>query len=392
VTGVAAARALVMVLAVVVGAAACGAPGTSPSPSLTPAAAGSPAAGSPAAGSAAAATPTQASTLSPVSPSVTAFYYPWYGSLAHDGAWRHWNQLGHKPAADIASSFYPQRGAYSSRDPAVLAAQMADLRSARIGVIAVSWWGQGTWDDSSLDAVFVAAASAGIKIAFHMEPYQGQTAASIASDIRYLLGRYGTSAALQRVSRPTSGSPSTAARPLFYLFASSRLLRADLKATIAGLRGTVYDSIVMVHSPNAISATRVGADGVYTYDALASPDAFATLVSDCRTANLICSPSVAPGFDNSNAVATGLLFVDRASGGRYDAMWQAAISARAEWISVTSYNEWHEGTQIEPATASAIGTRTYAGYDGAYGSALADSPSAYLVRTAYWIDHFQPGG
>jgi hypothetical protein len=148
----------------------------------------------------------------------------------------------------------------------------------------------------------------------------------------------------------------------------------------------------MVHSPKAISAKRLGADGVYTYDAMASPEAFAALVSDCRTDNLICSPSVAPGFDNSNAVATGLLFVDRAGGARYDAMWQAAISAGAEWISVTSYNEWHEGTQIEPATASAIGTRTYAGYDGAYGSASADSPRAYLVRTAYWIDRFQPGG
>jgi hypothetical protein len=167
---------------------------------------------------------------------------------------------------------------------------------------------------------------------------------------------------------------------------------ADLKATIAGLRATAYDSIVMIHSPKAISATRLGADGVYTYDALASPDAFATLVGDCRTANLICSPSVAPGFDNHNAVATGLLFVDRAGGARYDAMWQAAISAGAEWISVTSYNEWHEGTQIEPAAASAIGPRTYAGYEGAYGAATADAPRAYLVRTAYWIDRFSPGG
>jgi hypothetical protein len=269
---------------------------------------------------------------------------------------------------------------------------MSDLRSARVGVIAVSWWGQGTWDDGTLDALFGAAANAGIKIAFHMEPYQGQTAASIASDIRYLLGRYGTSPALLRTARPTSGDASTAPRPVFYLFGSSRLPPADLKATITGIRGTAYDSIVMVHSPKAISATRVGADGVYTYDALAAPDAFATLLSDCRTANLICSPSVAPGFDNHNAVATGLLFVDRANGSRYDSMWQAAIAAGAEWISVTSYNEWHEGTQIEPAVSSSSGTRTYVGYEGAYGVAAADAPRAYLVRTAYWIDRFAPGG
>lgn len=384
--GVPGASVLILVLAAMVGAAGCGAPGTSPGPGGSVAPSGS------TAGPVGSAAPSQAPILATVSTGVTAFYYPWYGTSSHDGAWRHWNQLAHKPPADIASSFYPQRGAYSSRDLAVLAAQMADLRSARIGVIAVSWWGQGTWDDSSLDAVFAAAGSAGIKIAFHMEPYQGQTAASIASDVRYLLGRYGTSAALLRISRPTSGSPSTAARPVFYLFGSSRVPAADLKATIAGLRGTAYDSIVMVHSPKAVSATRVGADGVYTYDAMASPDTFAGLVADCRAANLICSPSVAPGFDNRNAVATGLIFVDRASGARYDSMWQAAIAAGTEWISVTSYNEWHEGTQIEPAVAWTSGPRTYSGYGGVYGSANADAPRAYLVRTAYWVNRFSPGG
>jgi len=58
---------------------------------------------------------------------VTAFYYLWYGTSAHDGAWRHWNQLNHQPPDDIASSFYPLGGPYSSRDPAVLAAQMKAL-------------------------------------------------------------------------------------------------------------------------------------------------------------------------------------------------------------------------------------------------------------------------
>ena len=383
--------ALILVLAAMVGVAACGDPGTSPAPNVSEApSVGVSSAASQSVSPAPIATPAQTEAAA-ASTSVTAFFYAWYGSLGHDTAWRHWNQLAHKPPTDIASSFYPERGAYSSRDPEVLAAQMADLRSARVGVIAVSWWGQGTWDDGTLDALFGAAANAGIKIAFHMEPYQGQTAASIGSDIRYLLGRYGNSAALLRTARPTSGDASTAPRPVFYLFGSSRLPPADLKATIAGLRGTADDSIVMVHSPKAISATRVGADGVYTYDALAAPDAFATLAADCRTANLICSPSVAPGFDNHNAVATGLLFVDRANGSRYDSMWQAAIASGAEWISVTSYNEWHEGTQIEPAVSSSNGSRTYVGYEGAYGAAAANAPRAYLVRTAYWIDRFAPG-
>jgi len=33
----------------------------------------------------------------------------------------------------------------------------------------------------------------------------------------------------------------------------------------------------------------------------------------------------------------------------YDWMWHAAIAAHADQVTITSFNEWHEGTQIEPA-------------------------------------------
>ena len=42
---------------------------------------------------------------------VSAFYYPWYGTAADDGAYQHWAQDGHTPPNDIASSYYPARGA-----------------------------------------------------------------------------------------------------------------------------------------------------------------------------------------------------------------------------------------------------------------------------------------
>ncbi len=323
---------------------------------------------------------------------VTAFFYAWYGSLSHDGAWRHWDQNGHDPPGDIASSYYPLRGPYSSRDPAVLAAQMAELRDAGVGAIAVSWWGQGGWDDETLDAVFAAAGDAGIKVAFHIEPYSGRTPASIVADVHALLARYGKSQALLRIARPTSGSPNPSPRPVFYIFASSQLPTDGLQKAIASLRGTADDSIVLLHSPRARTATRVGADGVYTYDPLVSdPSEFGTLVSDCRAANLICSPSVSPGFDNTHAVSTGLQMVDRAGGSRYDSLWQEAIDAQAEWVSIVSYNEWHEGTAIEPARPFSSGGRTYLSFDGAFGQTGTDAAYAYLERTAYWVEAFEAG-
>ncbi len=383
----------VLAVAAIVGAA-CGSAGPSPSPARPSVATTPTPTAGPTPTPTATPTPTVAASPTaglPPASNVTAFFYAWYGNPSGDGAWRHWTQRAHLPPDDIASAFYPERGPYSSRDPAVLSDQMAELVRARIGVIAVSWWGVGSWEDQSLDGIFSAAEAAGIKITFHVEPYQAQTVASVAADIRYLLGRFGSSPALYRVARPTAGSASTAPRPVFYLFASSRLPVPDLKAMIGGLRGTANDSIIMVHSPKASTAVKDGADGVYTYDSMAAPEALASLVADCRSANVICSPSVSPGFDNREAVTTGQIFVDRRNGARYDSMWDAVVGADAEWVSVTSFNEWHESTQIEPAVDFAAGSRTYVGYDGTYGTTLADAPYAYLDRTAYWVGRLSPG-
>ena len=42
----------------------------------------------------------------------------------------------------------------------------------------------------------------------------------------------------------------------------------------------------------------------------------------------------------------------REAGAYYDRSWRAAIESGAARVAVTSFNEWHEGTQIEPAAAA----------------------------------------
>jgi hypothetical protein len=60
--------------------------------------------------------------------------------------------------------------------------------------------------------------------------------------------------------------------------------------------------------------------------------------------------SVGPGYNDTrirpwNGGATG----GREGGRLYERAWRHAIEADADIISITSYNEWGEGTQIEPA-------------------------------------------
>jgi hypothetical protein len=74
----------------------------------------------------------------------------------------------------------------------------------------------------------------------------------------------------------------------------------------------------------------------------------------------------------------------RRRGKTYDAMWRSALRAGADEVTVTSYNEWNEGTQIEPASSDPpmLG---YLSYDGAYGLHGTAASLAYLTRTACWV-------
>ena len=38
------------------------------------------------------------------------------------------------------------------------------------------------------------------------------------------------------------------------------------------------------------------------------------------------------------------------SGGQtYRVLWEEAIKADPDWVLITSWNEWHEGSEIEPS-------------------------------------------
>ena len=127
-------------------------------------------------------------------------------------------------------------------------------------------------------------------------------------------------------------------------------------------------------------AARAGFAGFYTYDILLyNGPKFVRLCEQAHQLGILCAPSVGPGY--AAAQATGDTRVKpRRAGATYDSMWRAAERADADLITITSYNEWGEGTQIEPAGRGG----RYASYDGAYGLRGRAAERAYIMRTAYW--------
>jgi glycoprotein endo-alpha-1,2-mannosidase len=121
-------------------------------------------------------------------------------------------------------------------------------------------------------------------------------------------------------------------------------------------------------------------DGFYTYDFQTyGGTKFARLCAQAHAAHLLCAPSVGPGYDGTRAGETpGALA--RRRGQTYDTLWAAALAARPDVVTITSFNEWGEGTQIEAAQPRP----GYRSYNGAWGMQGVPARFAYLTRTAYW--------
>ena len=351
---------------------------------------------------------------------VVAFYHAWYGNPANDGAYRRWDHavlphwdpkvnarvfgadaaealganpssraLGsHRPPDDIHAPFYPSRGCYSSLDPRVLDAHMREALASGVNTFAVSWLGrpdvvgtadpQGVNTDAALQLVVAAAertcrASAadanaefpgGMRVAFHLEPYPGRTAASVREDIRHILDRHGDSPALLRgaagAARCFSCTTVTACRPAIGPPSSPR----PVTTPSAARTWTEYFS--PCGSPARTARRSRRADS--TEDTRTLPtrerrtprirNIWRVLSDEAAARSLLFVPSVSPGYNDTRIRPWNVATTRGRRGGRtYAANWRAALAVKPAAIGITSWNEWGEGTQIEPAEVGRGGTR-----------------------------------
>ncbi|KAJ8340870.1 hypothetical protein SKAU_G00331610 [Synaphobranchus kaupii] len=168
---------------------------------------------------------------------VHIFYYVWYGNPQMDGKYMHWDHVlvphwdpkiaasypkgRHTPPEDIGSSFYPELGPYSSRDPDVLESHMEQLGAAAAGVLVLSWYPPGLADDNGeptedlVPAILDSAHRHSIKVAFHLQPYKGRSDHSVHENIKYIIDKYGKHGAFYRFK-----SSAGKVLPLFYIYDS----------------------------------------------------------------------------------------------------------------------------------------------------------------------------
>lgn len=249
-----------------------------------------------------------------------------------------------------------------------------------------------------------------LKIAFHLEPYAGRTAESIAEDLRYLVRKYGDHPAVLRTSRAQLRCLSTegsALLPLVYIYDSYHISLDEWRRILSpegdlSVRGTDADVVAVglwLEPHHARDIFQGGFDAAYTYFAsrgasyASAPNHWSELSHMAEHHNLAFIPSVGPGYDDRkirpwNAAHTR----PREEGHYYDRMWSEAVEAGACVVSVTSYNEWGEGTQIEPAVPHVVPagqgmdeeTRALLFADREMADYAPLPPTGYLERTLKW--------
>ncbi len=340
--------------------------------------------------------------------SVLTFYYTWYASEAHDGTFAHWNHRvlddsGHvfdAARGDIGSTFFPALGLYSSADAAVIDQHMHMMQSAGISVICTTWWGAESADENmKLDGftdrvvplLLDRAAAFGLTVCFHIEPYRGRSPTTVRKNIDYMSERYGQHPAFHRVAD---------GRPLIFVYDSYLSPPDEWRAMISELRGSAFDSFLvalLVEPQHIHDAAAADFDALYSYFGAdgftfgSTPANWPAISSECARHGLTFIPCVAPGYDDRrirpwNAKTTrfrddrpfdgsaAAAHVVTQEGAYYDRFWRAAVALAPPMVAVTSFNEWHEGTQIEPARAAA---GVYPGYV---------EPNFYLSATRKWVD------
>ena len=289
---------------------------------------------------------------------VMAFYYPWYGTAdGPGGAGRveHWGRIDAEKKDISESTHYPALGAYDSHDPNVIDQHCRWAKRAGIDTLIVSWWGHGDYTDRAMQTILDVCGRHGLSACIYYETVPSpQTAETAAQDILKVLRRYGGHPAYLRIGDDA------------VVFVYGRALQEIgltgwFKALgIVNHRKLVPVGLMPIGDQFSYGAARVFG-GLHTYNTAGSlqgmapadvrkwaPGTYRSWVELADGAGKISTLTVIPGYDDTKIRKPGLA-VKRFEGEMYQAQWDAAIEADPHWVLITSFNEWHEGSEIEPS-------------------------------------------
>ncbi len=283
---------------------------------------------------------------------VLAFYYGWYGNPKTSQRWLHWEDVTGDAIGNATD--YPVLGAYDSHDPKVIDQQCLWAKQAGITGFIVSWWGAHEFSDETLQRLLAAAARHDLKVTAYVETTGGAnpTAATALEEVLYLLNRYGSDPAWLRFQ----------GRPVLFVYgrAVEEIGLPGWNTVREGVEKRLPGGAVFIGDRVSVPAASVF-NGLHEYDyayklAGKTPEQIRAEVKndfawemDIESRLPIRCLTVVPGYDDHKQKDRKPLVIERRDGELYRVLWEEALAAAPDWILITSWNEWHEGSEIEPS-------------------------------------------
>lgn len=291
---------------------------------------------------------------------VGAYWYPWYGA---DG--RHWRE-GYRGT--------PYLGEYESADPGVLRQQIAWASDYGVDFFAASWWGRDSFEDRVTKGPFLQAladSSFRFSILYEAPALLGMLGNRIqldddaiqqlSSDFAYLAVTYFDHPNYLRVG----------GRPVIFIYLT-RTFSGDVTRAIEQVREalraeTSADPFIVgdeVYWQAPLPSRMTPYDGVTAYNMHTSVsgigDDFAARVraryalwaKAAEQHGVAFVPDVIPGFDDTAVRPAAAHPVIPRSTELFSAQLSDALafaSGPTRLVMITSWNEWHEDTSIEPS-------------------------------------------
>lgn len=284
---------------------------------------------------------------------VLAFYYGWYGNPSVSGRWLHWERVDAERKTIAHSTHYPQIEAYDSNDPKVIEQHCRWAREAGLDGFIFSWWGKGGSEEKPLTPLLQTAQRYRLQVCIYYEavPEPGNPETAL-SDWDYILRRFGTHPAYLKVD----------GKPVIFVYgrAMEQLSMSQWAVVLDEIARRSPPGVCAIADRLDKTACRIF-DGVHTYNtasALAGKPLeqvgatveafFREVFQQAGALSRIRCATVIPGYDDTKIRTPGLA-VARYEGRSYRAQWEAALRLNPDWVLITSFNEWHEGSEMEPS-------------------------------------------
>jgi len=286
---------------------------------------------------------------------VLAFYYNWFD----ENTW--------------TAQMVPDMPAepYVSRDRGAMGRHIDQAKSAGIDALVVNWWGpqDDNQTETNLRAMLDEAAARGFRLAVDVDMNSDylRSAGAIQTAMAHLLSTHAQHGAYLKVE----------GKPVIFFYHQNHRLSTEGWAAIRNAVDPGRNSLWIEEGTDVSPLSLFDGHHLYSVtwanrtDMGYTANKFARLVR-ARAAALgapkVYVATVMPGYDDRKTGRGAAFAVGREDGAYYVRSWQAAIGASPDWIIINSFNEWREGTYIEPSAA--YGTR-------------------YLEMTAQWAAAFR---